>query len=120
MTLIEVVVGMVIIIIVTVIAYMGVSAAANFTQRGKDLQISDGIAVNSVEKAIKSRTPSEPKQIKYSVSKTTFDSETGTTKTEPVDIDEDGDGEFTKDVLVIKGSGGNVEYEMYLPENNEP
>ncbi|MBP0960932.1 MAG: type II secretion system protein [Oscillospiraceae bacterium] len=49
MTLIEVTVGMVIIIIVTLIAYMGVSASANFTARGTDLRNADGPAVSMVE-----------------------------------------------------------------------
>ena len=49
MTLIEVTVGMVIIIIVTLIAYMGVSASANFTVRGTDLRNADGPAVSMME-----------------------------------------------------------------------
>ena len=49
MTLIEVTVGMVIIIIVTLIAYMGVSASANFTARGTDLRNADGPAVSMIE-----------------------------------------------------------------------
>ena len=49
MTLIEVTVAMIIIIIVTLIAYMGVSASANFTVRGTDFRNADGPAVSMIE-----------------------------------------------------------------------
>lgn len=49
MTLIEVIVAMTVIILVTVIAYMGVNTSANFIQRGTDLRNADGPLVSQLE-----------------------------------------------------------------------
>ena len=49
MTLIEVIVAMVVIILVTIIAYAGVNASANLVQRGKDLSDVDAAAVSQIE-----------------------------------------------------------------------
>lgn len=65
MTLIEVIVGMTIILIVTIIAYMGVSAGANFLQRGNDLRNSDSAAASNVQSAVKSRTAAEDVVVHY-------------------------------------------------------
>ena len=68
MTLIEVTVGMVVIIIVTLIAYMGVSAGANFTARGTDLRNADGKAVGVLEDKLSEEEPAVTEvTIKYQV-----------------------------------------------------
>jgi hypothetical protein len=50
MTLTEVIIAMVIIILVTIAAYMGVSASTNYMMHGVDLRNSDGKAASELEK----------------------------------------------------------------------
>lgn len=49
MTLIEVIIAMVIIILVTIIAYVGVNTSANLLQKGTELRDADGAAVSQIE-----------------------------------------------------------------------
>ncbi len=127
MTLIEVTVGMAVIIIVTVIAYMGVSASANLSQHGTDLRNSDGPAVSMIESLKKDAEdankngdiPSvtdvpvkyDVKQVKYYVEP---DSSAVSTDVSEIKTDEDGKAGL------IQAKDGDVEYVMYLPVTKTP
>lgn len=52
MTLIEIIIAMVVIILVTIIAYIGVSTASGLIQYGKDLRDADSAAVSAMERQI--------------------------------------------------------------------
>ena len=129
MTLIEVTVGMVIIIIVTLIAYMGVSASANFTARGTDLRNADGPAVSMIE-AQREAVLNPPENgavpavtdvdINYKVyqikqSKSADGSSDTTVVTEVVVPD----GKLEHAGLIeaeVTDNGVDVRYDMYLPK----
>ena len=57
MTLIEVIIAMVIIILVTIIAYVGVNTSASLLQHGKDLRDSDGAAIGEIVSCINQYNP---------------------------------------------------------------
>lgn len=145
MTLIEVTVGMVIIIIVTLIAYMGVSASANFTARGVDLRNADGPAVSEIESkrkdvlnAIKKNDtsdiiPVDPDvisvDINYKVSKISYDysaeDSSDTAGVNEVVMPKSNTNADNDDYAQLKAvrieakvtdNGVDVRYDMYLPE----
>lgn len=107
MTLIEVIIAMVIIVLVTIIAYIGVSAAANFVKHGTDLRTSDGEAVKNIEDGIRkynSEGAAVSTYIPYSVEV----KESGITLWEtPVT--------GTAEAGVVSGTDSNVEYKIYVP-----
>ena len=122
MTLIEVTVGMVIIIIVTLIAYMGVSAGANFTARGTDLRNADGPAVSMLETEIKKaksgETPVNKENIKFSVTKITYTKdevspEVTAVVTEPIKENHDLEAKIIE--AEVTENDAAVKYDMYLP-----
>ncbi|MBP1590987.1 MAG: type II secretion system protein [Oscillospiraceae bacterium] len=122
MTLIEVTVGMVIIIIVTLIAYMGVSASANFTVRGTDLRNADGPAVSMMEaerkKAESGETPVNKKKINYSVTKIKYTNDEASPEVTAV-VTETFKENLDLEVKVIEAEATEndavVKYNMYLP-----
>ena len=128
MTLIEVTVAMIIIIIVTLIAYMGVSASANFTVRGTDFRNADGPAVSMIESRRKAALDAvengeEPAvtsvEINYKVYKISYEKS----------ADDSGDMAAVTDVVVNDGkledaglieaevtdNGVDVRYDLYIP-----
>lgn len=128
MTLIEVTVAMIIIIIVTLIAYMGVSASANFTVRGTDFRNADGPAVSMIESKRKAvlnavENGEEPAvtsvEINYKVYKISYEKS----------ADDSGDMAAVTDVVVNDGkledaglieaevtdNGVDVRYDLYIP-----
>ena len=122
MTLIEVTIGMAVIIIVTVIAYMGVSASANLSQHGTDLRNSDGTVVSMMEEAkSKAENPSEGERpavtevkVHYKVDQIIYGSaEEGAVtavSVNPVVPSAD------VDAGLVAAGDGDVEYQMYLPK----
>ena len=67
MTLIEVIIAMVIIILVTIIAYVGVNTSASLLQHGKDLRDSDGAAIGEIESCINQYNPDKADTKEYKV-----------------------------------------------------
>ncbi len=129
MTLIEVTVGMVIIIIVTLIAYMGVSASANFTARGTDLRNADGPAVSMVEaqreaalNAVKNNeTPAVTEVvIKYQVNQIinskSADGSSDAVVTSVVEVKKDAELNAGLIEAEVTDNGIDVRYDMYLPK----
>ncbi|MBQ5988842.1 MAG: hypothetical protein IJL67_05055 [Oscillospiraceae bacterium] len=118
MTLIEVTVGMVVIIIVTLIAYMGVSAGANFTARGTDLRNADGAAVGALEEKIsEDDTAVTQVTIPYQVNNIVcYTDEAGAAVTEVVTIVPDGNLSAGLVEAVYTENDVVVRYDMYLPE----
>ncbi len=122
MTLIEVTIGMAVIIIVTVIAYMGVSASANLSQHGTDLRNSDGIAVGMMEEA-KRKAENQAEGEKPAVTEVVVHY-----KVDQIIYDSDGESEVTAvsvnpvvpsanvNAGLIEAGDGDVEYHMYLPK----
>lgn len=116
MTLIETVVGMAVIILVTILAYVGVSASSNFMQHGADLRNSDGKAVKNIEenlKAVRSQGTDEGAE-------TPVTSITNIPYTVEVEVsDSDGisksqfEGNFK--AAVVTGQDENVVYKYYMP-----
>lgn len=142
MTLIEVIIAMTVIILVTIIAYMGVSTSANYIQKGTDLRASDGGAVKSIEDAIVTymNSGSDSKTtVKYDVvvktkqteayNKTVVVTGGGTTSESYVTdyrVVTDGNREaviagtrvvdsLSADVCVVTGGTDRIEYEIVLP-----
>ena len=123
MTLIEVTVGMAIIIIVTVIAYMGVSASANFSQRGADLRNSDGPAVSMLEEARnKVQNPAEGEtppvtevQVQYNVNQIVYSQVAGEADVTAVVTNVIKDNKSV-DADLIEAEYNEIEYQMYLPK----
>lgn len=123
MTLIEVTVGMAIIIIVTVIAYMGVSASANFSQRGVDLRNADGPAVSMLEEARnKVENPAEgvaasvtEVQVKYDVNQIVYSQVAGEADVTAVVTNVIKD-DNSVDAELIEAEYNDIEYQMYLPK----
>ena len=123
MTLIEVTIGMAVIIIVTVIAYMGVSASANLSQHGTDLRNSDGVAVGLMEEAKnKAENPSNGAvpavtevNVHYKVDQIIYGSaEEGAVtavSVNPVVPSAEIKAGF------VEAGDGDVKYQMYLPKN---
>ena len=129
MTLIEVTVGMVIIIIVTLIAYMGVSASANFTARGTDLRNADGPAVSMIEaqkeavlNAVKNNeTPAVTEVvIKYQVNQIinskSADGSSDAVVTSVVEVKKDAELNAGLIEAEVTDNDVDVRYDMYLPK----
>ena len=129
MTLIEVTVGMVIIIIVTLIAYMGVSASANFTARGTDLRNADGPAVSMIEaqkeavlNALKNNeTPAVTEVvIKYQVNQIinskSADGSSDAVVTSVVEVKKDAELNAGLIEAEVTDNDVDVRYDMYLPK----
>ena len=127
MTLIEVTVAMIIIIIVTLIAYMGVSASANFTVRGTDFRNADGPAVSMIESrrkaaldAVNGVAPAVT-AVKYKVYQISYD------KSEDDSADTTAVSEVTYGMknagfieAEVTDNGVDVRYDMYLPVTEVP
>ena len=122
MTLIEVTIGMAVIIIVTVIAYMGVSASANLSQHGTDLRTSDGAAVSMMEEAKnKAENPSDGARPAVTEVKVHY-------KVDQIIYGNAAEGAVTAvsvnpvvpsadvDAGLVEAGDGDVEYQMYLPK----
>ena len=131
MTLIEVTVAMIIIIIVTLIAYMGVSASANFTVRGTDFRNADGPAVSMIESRRKAALDAlenvdalengeEPAvtavAVNYKVYQISYDkSEDDSADTTAVSEVTDGMKNAGLIEAEVTDNGVDVRYDMYLP-----
>ena len=125
MTLIEVTVAMIIIIIVTLIAYMGVSASANFTVRGTDFRNADGPAVSMIESKRKAvlnavENGEEPAvtsvEINYKVYKISYE-KSADDSADTTAVSEVTDGMKNAGLIEaeVTDNGVDVRYDMYLP-----
>lgn len=129
MTLIEVTVAMIIIIIVTLIAYMGVSASANFTVRGTDFRNADGPAVSMIESRRKAALNAvnggasavTAVAVKYKVYQISYDkSEDDSADTTAVSEVTDGMKNAGLIEAEVTDNGVDVRYDMYLPVTEVP
>lgn len=120
MTLIEVIVGMTIIVLVTIIAYMGVSTAAGFVQEGTELRNDDGYAVAAMEQIKDAPTSTATvKAVGYDVKVVTWATDDSANK----ETDAAGNvvtavvekGTKTANVGVAEVITGKIDYKMYLP-----
>lgn len=120
MTLIEVIVGMTIIVLVTIIAYMGVSTAAGFVQEGTELRNDDGVAVATMEQIKDAPTSTATvKAVGYDVKVVTWATDDSANK----ETDAAGNvvtavvetGTETVNVGVAEVIKGKIDYKMYLP-----
>lgn len=108
MTLIEVIVGMTIILIVTIIAYMGVSAGANFIQRGNDLRDADSQAAERIESAVNQYRANGAEE--DAVSRIYYNVVVRTKETAPVSktsVNEEGSAVAVTEMKAVTNSEGN-------------
>ena len=116
MTLIEVIIAMVIIILVTIIAYVGVNTSANLLQKGKDLRDADGVAVGEIESCINQYNPDEAGikdtvEYKVEIREKITDTNGGPLTTMITEYEQ------TAIAGVVTGEVNGVRYNIYMPCN---
>ena len=116
MTLIEVIIAMVIIILVTIIAYVGVNTSASLLQHGKDLRDSDGAAIGEIESCINQYNPDEADTkdtVEYKVEVREKSTDTNGNPLVTVITEY----EQTAVAGVVTGDVNGVRYNIYMPCN---
>lgn len=116
MTLIEVIIAMVIIILVTIIAYVGVNTSASLLQHGKDLRDSDGAAIGEIESCINQYNPDEADtkdtiEYKVEVREKSTDNNGNPLVTVITEYEQ------TAVAGVVTGDVNGVRYNIYMPCN---
>ena len=116
MTLIEVIIAMVIIILVTIIAYVGVNTSANLLQHGKDLRDSDGAAIGEIESCINQYNPDKADtkdtvEYKVEVREKSTDNNGNPLVTVITEYEQ------TAVAGVVTGDVNGVRYNIYMPCN---
>ena len=116
MTLIEVIIAMVIIILVTIIAYVGVNTSASLLQHGKDLRDSDGAAIGEIEFCINQYNPDKADTkdtVEYKVEVREKSTDTNGNPLVTVITEY----EQTAVAGVVTGDVNGVRYNIYMPCN---
>ncbi|MCI6581262.1 MAG: type II secretion system protein [Oscillospiraceae bacterium] len=116
MTLIEVIIAMVIIILVTIIAYVGVNTSASLLQHGKDLRDSDGAAIGEIESCINQYNPDKADtkdtvEYKVEVREKSTDNNGNPLVTVITEYEQ------TAVAGVVTGDVNGVRYNIYMPCN---
>ena len=114
MTLIEVIIAMVIIILVTIIAYVGVNTSANLLQHGKELRDADVTAVSEIEKNRKKyltegAAVTDVIAYKVKIRENITDAEGNSASTPITEYEE------TEIVGVVTAPPGISDYNIYIP-----
>ena len=116
MTLIEVIIAMVIIILVTIIAYVGVNTSASLLQHGKDLRDSDRAAIGEIESCINQYNPDKADtkdtvEYKVEVREKSTDNNGNPLVTVITEYEQ------TAVAGVVTGDVNGVRYNIYMPCN---
>lgn len=116
MTLIEVIIAMVIIILVTIIAYVGVNTSANLLQKGTELRDADGAAIGEIESCINQYNPDKADtkdtvEYKVEVREKSTDNNGNPLVTVITEYEQ------TAVAGVVTGDVNGVRYNIYMPCN---
>lgn len=122
MTLVETIVALAVIVLVTIIAYVGVNTSARLTEHGADIRNADGPLVSQIEEKRKeyyTQREGDGEYIDYKVQinrkVTDYEGEIVTDANRVAVTEKVREYEQYRKAVKITAASGQIEYDMYLP-----